>query len=113
MKDMKFSEAEGGELLPGLPTRADIDKHTASQIEKGNYSPLEACGLLCPEPVMLLHKLIKQVNGGDLIKVSADDPSTLRDIPRFCEFLKHDLLAAQQYKHELETRYEFWIKKRV
>lgn len=68
---------------------------------------LDTCGLFCPEPVMLLHKKIRQMNDGQLLYVVATDPSTQRDIPRFCEFLGHQLIE-QQYQKE---RYEYVIRK--
>ncbi|MDC0662051.1 sulfurtransferase TusA [Marinobacter sp. SS21] len=54
---------------------------------------LDARGLFCPEPVMLLHGRITEVAPGDILKVIATDPSTTRDIPRFCQFLNHELVA--------------------
>lgn len=57
---------------------------------------LDARGLLCPEPVMLLHKRVRElVTGGELV-VLATDPSTTRDIPKFCRFLGHELLEESQ-----------------
>jgi tRNA 2-thiouridine synthesizing protein A len=53
---------------------------------------LDARGLLCPEPVMMLHNKIRDINIGDVLRVIATDPSTLRDIPKFCMFLGHELL---------------------
>jgi tRNA 2-thiouridine synthesizing protein A len=53
---------------------------------------LDARGLICPEPVMLLHKMMREVSAGDCIEVLATDPSTQRDIPKFCQFLEHQLL---------------------
>ena len=55
---------------------------------------LDTRGLLCPEPVMLLHKAMRGMAVGDQLQVLATDPSTQRDIPRFCEFLHHALLEA-------------------
>lgn len=57
---------------------------------------LDTTGLLCPEPLMLLHKTVREVDSGDLIKVIATDPSTTRDIPKFCTFLGHELLSQEQ-----------------
>lgn len=54
---------------------------------------LDARGLFCPEPVMLLHNRILDVSTGGVLKVVATDPSTTRDIPRFCQFLNHELIA--------------------
>jgi len=69
---------------------------------------LDATGLLCPEPVMLLHKTIRAIAAGEIVKLVATDASTERDIPRFCEFLRHPLLASERD----DTLYIYWIKKR-
>lgn len=57
---------------------------------------LDARGLYCPEPVMLLHKQMRELEAGSLLEVLASDPSTMRDIPKFCHFLGHELLASEQ-----------------
>ena len=41
---------------------------------------------------MMLHNKIREVAVGDTIEVIATDPSTERDIPKFCHFLGHELL---------------------
>lgn len=53
---------------------------------------LDTQGLFCPEPVMMLHNAVRDAKPGDIIKVLATDPSTERDIPKFCQFLGHELL---------------------
>lgn len=68
---------------------------------------LDARGLLCPEPVMMLHKEIRTRVAGDVIHMLASDPSTLRDVPKFCLFLNHELVQSQ----EIDDVYHFWIKK--
>jgi len=68
---------------------------------------LDATGLLCPEPVMMLHNTVRDVNSGEVIKVIATDPSTTRDIPKFCSFLGHELLDQEQS----EKQYWYWIRK--
>ena len=52
---------------------------------------VDAKGLKCPEPIMLLHKAIRESRHGDTIEVFATDPSTERDIDKFCEYLGHKL----------------------
>lgn len=69
---------------------------------------LDARGLLCPEPVMLLHKAIREANEGELIEVTATDPSTLRDIPKFCLFLGHELVE----QNSTDEEYVFLICKK-
>ncbi len=56
---------------------------------------LDTRGLYCPEPVMLLHKKIREIKVGEIITVHATDPSTTRDIPKFCHFLGHQLLESK------------------
>ncbi len=57
---------------------------------------LDARGLFCPEPVMMLHNRINEVEPGCLLRVVATDPSTTRDIPRFCQFLGHELVQEEE-----------------
>ena len=68
---------------------------------------LDALGLRCPEPVMVIRKTVRQVATGDLLEIIADDPATTRDIPSFCRFMEHQLIEAQ-----VETiPYRYLIKK--
>ena len=57
---------------------------------------LDASGLFCPEPVMLLHNKIRDIEAGQLLKLVATDPSTTRDVPKFCHFLGHELLESTE-----------------
>ena len=53
---------------------------------------LDTQGLICPEPVMMLHRTIRKAEGGEVIEILATDPATTRDIPNFCRHLGHELL---------------------
>lgn len=77
------------------------------------YAELDARGLLCPEPVMMLHNKVKTVDAGCLIKVLATDASTLRDIPRFCEFLRHPLMHSETQGADDKQEYVFWVQRRL
>ncbi len=57
---------------------------------------LDAVGLFCPEPVMLMHSKIRDIESGQMLKVLATDSSTERDIPKFCLFLGHELLSHEK-----------------
>ena len=69
---------------------------------------LDASGLFCPEPVMMLHTKVRELAAGDVLKVIATDPSTQRDIPKFCLFLEHQLLESS----EQDGAYIYWIRKK-
>ncbi|MCF2860260.1 sulfurtransferase TusA [Pseudoalteromonas sp. SMS1] len=56
---------------------------------------LDAIGLRCPEPVMMIRGMVRKMNHGETLLILADDPSTTRDIPSFCEFMDHTLIATE------------------
>ena len=68
---------------------------------------LDATGLFCPEPVMLLHNRIRDIGDGDTLLVLATDPSSTRDIPKFCSFLGHELLE----QDEVDGHYRYLLRK--
>jgi len=56
---------------------------------------LNAVGLRCPEPVMMVRLTIRKIAIGETLLIICDDPSTARDIPSFCRFMEHELIAKQ------------------
>jgi len=70
---------------------------------------VDARGLFCPEPVMLLHNRIRDLAGGQRLRVTATDPSTTRDIPKFCLYLGHELIDQQKRDGE----YIYLIRKKT
>ncbi len=56
---------------------------------------LDASGLRCPEPVMMVRKTVRLMQDGETLLVIADDPATVRDIPSFCRFMDLTLLASE------------------
>lgn len=59
------------------------------------HTLLDTTGLICPEPIMLLHQSIRRIHSGDTIAMTATDPATCRDVANFCQHLGHTLLEAQ------------------
>ena len=68
---------------------------------------MDAGGLYCPEPVMMLHNKVRDIAIGEVLEVVATDPSTQRDIPRFCAFLGHELIG----EREDADRFYYLIRK--
>ena len=68
---------------------------------------LDTVGLRCPEPVMLVRKNIRHMNEGEVLLILADDPATTRDIPSFCQFMAHTLLASETQ----DAPFKYWVKK--
>ena len=68
---------------------------------------LDATGLRCPEPLMLVRNEMMDMESGQILKIIATDPSTSWDIPKFCKFLNHELVD-QKVDDGL---YLYWIRK--
>jgi len=67
---------------------------TTTIFEHTNHT-LDAIGLRCPEPVMMVRLNIRKMKKGETLLIQCDDPSTTRDIPSFCVFMEHELVAKQ------------------
>lgn len=68
---------------------------------------IDARGLRCPEPVMMLHAAVRRMAAGEVVRVVATDPSTTRDIAKFCRHLGHALLVEETRDDE----FIFLVKK--
>lgn len=54
---------------------------------------LDARGLLCPLPVLKARKRLMPLASGSVLRVLADDPAAIIDIPHFCSEAGHLLLS--------------------
>ena len=73
---------------------------------KADYD-IDATGLRCPEPLMVVRNKMMDMASGDVVKVVATDPSTSWDFVKYCKFLNHELLHQEQ----TDSVYTYWIKK--
>jgi tRNA 2-thiouridine synthesizing protein A len=64
-----------------LPYLADMEIHD-----------LDATGLLCPLPVLKLRKRLTALRPGDVMRLRADDPAAIVDVPHFCAEAGHTLV---------------------
>ncbi|MFQ1701257.1 sulfurtransferase TusA family protein [Loktanella agnita] len=56
---------------------------------------LDAKGLLCPLPVLKARKRLQALRSGQILRVEADDPAAIIDIPHFCHEAGHTLLGSE------------------
>lgn len=83
-----------------------VSESTAIGFEQADHQ-LDAMGMRCPEPVMMVRLQIRKMADGETLAVTADDHSTTRDIPSFCRFMDHTLVAS-----EVEQKpYRYLIRK--
>jgi tRNA 2-thiouridine synthesizing protein A len=54
---------------------------------------LDAQGLTCPEPLMLVRNRVREMRKGEVLYVVATDPTTERDFTNFCRFMGHELVS--------------------
>jgi tRNA 2-thiouridine synthesizing protein A len=85
----------------------DPNKMTTQDSETLVSEDLDATGLYCPEPVMMLHNKIRDIAAGGLLRLIATDPSTTRDIPKFCVYLGHELVE----ESKRDDKYYYLIRK--
>lgn len=78
----------------------NTDDHNAFDAE------LDTTGLYCPEPIMLMHNKVRDMTAGQVLKVVATDPATTRDVPKFCQFLGHELID----KNTADDQYVYFIR---
>jgi len=56
---------------------------------------LDARRLLCPMPVIRTQDRVKQLQKGDVLRVTCTDPGVMQDIPAWCRINGHKVLETQ------------------
>jgi tRNA 2-thiouridine synthesizing protein A len=69
---------------------------------------LDAVGLLCPLPVLKARKRLAGLQSGQVLRLQADDPAAVVDVPHYCRESGHVLLGAQV----VGTARHFFIQKK-
>jgi tRNA 2-thiouridine synthesizing protein A len=69
---------------------------------------LDTRGLKCPLPVLRARKAIQRLAPGEVLRVLATDPGTVRDFKAFCEATGHELMEHSEQAGE----FTFRIRKR-
>jgi tRNA 2-thiouridine synthesizing protein A len=57
---------------------------------------IDAVGLFCPEPILKLAERFKTMQAGQTLKILADDPGSLEDIPAWCRRTGNQLVSIEQ-----------------
>ncbi|SIT84609.1 sulfurtransferase TusA family protein [Pontibaca methylaminivorans] len=59
---------------------------------------VDARGLLCPLPVLKARKRLGALADGAVMRLVADDPAAVVDVPHFCAESGHALLAQEEFE---------------
>lgn len=68
---------------------------------------LDARGLNCPLPILRTKKAINGLNAGEVLKVIATDPGSVKDMDAFCKQTGNEMVSSAEAGGE----YTFMIKK--
>lgn len=55
---------------------------------------LDASGLNCPMPILRAKKALKELNSGDVLRVIATDPGSVKDFEAFAKQTGNELLES-------------------
>jgi TusA-related sulfurtransferase len=66
------------------------------------HKEIDTRGLTCPLPILKAKKALSEMASGELLKVLATDPGSVRDFQAFARQTGHDLVA-----HEAQAGGEF------
>ena len=56
---------------------------------------LDATGLLCPLPVLKAAKRMRAMESGGRLRMTADDPAAVVDVPHFCAEQGYELESSE------------------
>ena len=70
---------------------------------------LDARGLNCPLPILRAKKTLNAMTGGQILKIMATDPGSVKDFEAFAKQTGNELLESS----EVESEFHFRLKKSV
>jgi tRNA 2-thiouridine synthesizing protein A len=68
---------------------------------------LDTRGLNCPLPILRTKKALADIRRGEVMKVVATDPGSMRDFQAFAKQTGHELVSAK----EIEREFVFLLRK--
>lgn len=68
---------------------------------------LDARGLNCPLPILRAKKAVNELTSGQLLRIRATDPGSVKDFQSFCRQTGNELVSSEQDGGE----YVFQIRK--
>jgi tRNA 2-thiouridine synthesizing protein A len=63
---------------------------------------LDCTGLYCPEPVFRTRMVLDDLEPGETLEVTADDPAAYEDLKRLAERLGHEVLSLTKEGDEIK-----------
>jgi tRNA 2-thiouridine synthesizing protein A len=73
---------------------------------------LDARGLTCPLPILKAKKALSDMHSGDILKVLATDPGSVRDFQAFARQTGNDLVDQQSQRNGEQDEYIHFLRRR-
>ena len=67
---------------------------------------VDATGLACPLPILRAKKAVAGLASGQILRVTASDPGSIKDFAAFCQQTGHELVSSS----EDDGVYTYFIK---
>lgn len=68
---------------------------------------LDTRGMSCPLPIVKTRGALKQIAAGQILRLQASDPGSVKDVAAFCQQTGNELMSSD----EMEGGYTFLIRK--
>ncbi len=69
---------------------------------------LDARGLNCPLPILRAKKALAELKSGDVLKILATDPGSVKDFAAFSRQTGNELLSSE----EINKEFEFYMRRK-
>jgi tRNA 2-thiouridine synthesizing protein A len=74
---------------------------------------LDARGLNCPLPILRCKKALAEIQGGQILKVVATDPGSVKDFQAFARQTGHEVLSFSEAEAGGRTEFTYFMRKRA
>ncbi|MEJ5897406.1 MAG: hypothetical protein A3G29_02570 [Burkholderiales bacterium RIFCSPLOWO2_12_FULL_64_99] len=76
------------------------------------HKELDARGLICPLPILKAKKALSDMHSGEILKVLATDPGSVRDFQAFARQTGNDLIDQQALQGDGHEEYVHLLRRR-
>lgn len=73
---------------------------------------LDARGLKCPLPILRAKKALADMISGDVLRVQATDPGSVRDFNAFARQTGNDLLEHEEHAQAEPKEFVFYLRRK-
>lgn len=73
---------------------------------------LDARGLKCPLPILKAKKALADMASGDVLRVQATDPGSVRDFSAFSRQTGNELLGHEENADAEVKEFTFWLRRK-